>query len=77
MSETNIEEVNGAVDKLLGLKTYEVFASETVYYCVKIKAHNYEEACDLAHSDNMEFRYADIYEGDYFNIDAIEEVTED
>ena len=69
-------EVSEAVDKLMGIKTYEVQASETVYYAVKIKASSIEEAWDMAHSGDVDLPYDAIYDGDNFTIDDVVEVTE-
>ena len=68
-------EVSEAVDKLMGIKTYEVQASETVYYAVTIKASSIEEAWEMVHR-GVDLPYDSIYDGDNFTIDDVVEVTE-
>lgn len=64
-------EVNDAVKKLMGIRKYEVRASETVYYAVTVEAHSIEEAWELARSGEVEFSYDSVYDGDHFEIDDV------
>lgn len=65
-------EVNESVDKLLGLKTFVVHASETVYYRKVIKAKDADDAWEVA-KYQTEYLYEDIEDGDHFSISEIEE----
>lgn len=74
MTDTTDEVVQEAVDKLVGLKTYYVYAREEVTYRVKIQAHDDDEAWEIAHDHS--YGLDDIIDGNYFEIDAVE-VEED
>jgi len=74
MSDDNVVK---AVDKLMGIKEYEVLASETIYYSVKVKAESMEQAWEMAHSGDVEINYSDVYDGDHFQIDDVVEVVDD
>lgn len=71
------DKVTEAVDKLLGLKTFEVFATETVYYAKKIQAYTLEEVYSLVDSGQVEFTNEDMYDGDNFSFDEVKEVTDE
>ena len=75
MSSLNKEvevDVQEAVDKLLGLKTYIVDASELVYYSVEIQAYSLEEAWEKARSGEVSFPVEAIYDGDDFEINDVQ-----
>ena len=74
MSDSNVEK---AVDKLLGIKEYTVYASETIYYAVKVKAESKEQAWDMARAGDIEFNYSDVFDGDHFRLDDVVEVVDD
>lgn len=74
MSDSNVEK---AVDKLLGIKEYTVYASETIYYAVKVKAESMEQAWDMARDGDIEFNYSDVFDEDHFRIDVVVEVVDD
>lgn len=61
------EVLNKSVDKLLGLKTYKVLASETVYYLKYVKATDEDDAWDKA-KYQTDYLHEDIVDGDYFSI---------
>jgi len=65
-------EVQQAVDKLLGLKTYTVDASELVYYSVEIQAYSLEEAWEKARSGEVHYSVESIYDGADFDIIDVE-----
>jgi hypothetical protein len=69
-TENTDEAVQLAVDKLVGLKTYYVYAREEVTYKVKIQAHDDDEAWEIAH--DHAYGLDDIVDGNYFEIDAVE-----
>lgn len=71
------EAVGKAVDKLMGIKEYEVYASETVYYVVKVKAESMEQARQMARDGDIQFNYSDVFDGDHFTIDDVVEVVDD
>jgi len=62
-----------AVKKLLGIKKFEVRASEIVYYAVEVEAESREQALQMAHDGEIEFSPSSIYDGDFFEIlEAVE-----
>lgn len=61
-------ETQKAVDKLMGLKTYTVDASELVYYSVEIQAYSLEEAWEMARSGEVHYPVEAIYDGADFEI---------
>ena len=61
MTDTTDEVVQSAVDKLVGLKTYYVYAREEVTYRVKIQAHDDDEAWEIAHDHS--YGLDDIIDG--------------
>lgn len=72
--ENTDEVVQSAVDKLVGLKTYYVYAREEVTYRVKIQAHDDDEAWEIANDHS--YGLDDIIDGNNFEIDAVEEEQE-
>lgn len=75
MSEVD-EAVTEAVKKLMGIKKFKVYASETVYFAVEVEAKSREEAWELARSGEVDFPSDAIYDGNNFQLDEVEEVTE-
>ena len=71
--ENTDEVVQEAVDKLVGLKTYWVYASEEVQYAVKIQAVDEEAAWEMVSDEEVHFTNDDIVDGNHFEIYSIEE----
>lgn len=69
-------DVDEAVKKLMGIKKFTVYASETVYFAVEVEAKSIEEAWELARSGEVGFPTDAIYDGNNFQLDEVEEVTE-
>jgi len=65
-------DVQQAVNKLLGLKTYTVDASELVYYSVEVQAYSLEEAWEKARSGEVSFPVESIYDGADFEINDVD-----
>ena len=58
--------VESAVDKLVGLKSYWVYASEEVQYAVQIKATSLEEAWEKVGNGEVSVTNDDIVDGNHF-----------
>lgn len=56
------------------MKTYIVWAKETVYYRYEVEAENYDQACEKA--NYYPVTENDITESDWFEILDIEETDE-
>lgn len=69
------EEEQIALNKVEGLKQYDVYASETVYYSKRVWAKDDEEAYTKANEEG--FAVTDIYDGDHFEITSTEEVEDE
>ena len=67
-------ETQKAVDKLQGLKSFWVYASEEVQYAVKIQAHSHAEAWDMVSNGEVEVTNDDIVDGNHFDwLDVVED----
>lgn len=55
------------------MKTFEVFASETVFYRIRVEAKNAEDAREEIFSGNVQVGEAEDSEG--FEIEKIVEIT--
>ena len=69
------EEEQVALNKVEGLKQYDVFASETVYYSKRVWAKDEEAAVIKANEDG--FEVTDIYDRDHFESAWVEEVEDE
>jgi len=76
MSDEVEVETQKAVDKLMGLKTYTVDASELVYYSVEIQAYSLEEAWEMARSGEVHYSVESIYDGADFEINDVQLTNE-
>lgn len=56
------------------MKTYIVWAKETVYYRYEVEAENYDQACEKA--NDYPVTENDITESDWFEVFDIEETDE-
>lgn len=64
-----------AMNKIAGLKQYDVYASETVYYLKKIWAMDESDAEKRACEDG--FTNDEILDGDNFQVNEVLEVDEE
>jgi hypothetical protein len=70
---TEVEQT--AMNKIAGLKQYEVYASELVYYAKKVWAVDEEDARRKANEEG--FSNQEIYDGHDFEMHEVEEVDEE
>jgi|APCry1669188910_1035180.scaffolds.fasta_scaffold04753_2 hypothetical protein len=66
-------QLDTAVADLLGLKTFTVQASETVWYSVKVRAESEEVVREMVDRGEIDFPSNSICGGDNFEIDDITE----
>lgn len=71
------KEVDTAVDKLLGVKRFTVYARETVYYAIEVVGESEDEVLRLANNGEFEFPMDSIYDDADFEIDSVEELDYD
>lgn len=71
MTELNAVEQE-ALNKVEGLKQYEVYATELVYYAKKVWAKDEEDAQRVATDEG--FTNQEIYDGYDFEVTEVEEV---
>ena len=66
------DEEQSALNKIEGLKQYEVYATEQVYYAKKVWAKDEEDAQRIANDEG--FTNQEIYDGYDFEITEVEEI---
>jgi hypothetical protein len=74
---SNDDVTEKAVKKLLGVKRFTVYASETVYYSIEVEGKDEAEVMQRARDNEFEFPHDSVYDGSNFIVEEVEEIVDE